>query len=644
MVLRCVPTLLRLALLCSLYSHTVAGKEEECAEVLDSTYWRYIVNSCKPVPDKEFFHPYYQRNAHFYQYTTESITLPALAALGPKAKDVLILGGSDAGVLSQVLKSSDVVKVTVVTTEVKMLKKVEHTVPFADEATKDRRVQIVEKDPLKWLNNAHKRGPDHSFDLIIAHFEFDARWTSLSPLALKDSHFKHMSKLLRTGGLVVYDVAQLWRSDFIADAYRRMSQFFPNIWFLQHSAPDKECERGWHQISFVAGDSESNVLNMDTDWWAKQKINTMLYSKSMHTALLTPSTTLSKVLGLHIPKKPDLALASKLDPSKTPGIRATKASSCWNQFVREKHIMKNKTMFQWLHVYQKGECMLLELDEELQLTSEFGDFYHEALVHPIMAALGKRGKRVLIIGAGDGGVASNVLHYPDVEVTQVEIDIGVIEASYKYLPYAHAFKHPRLKLLIADAVQWVFNMSNSSTDIGTFDLVVMDTTDNPLASPWSLKFFRALKTLLAPHGAIIQNIGSQEVVEDFRKLHVQVFPKLNLINCNNPDYPSPYLLAVMTEGLNLETVDWEWWSSLNIPTMYYHPTMHSALLAVPKESQDVYIDGHEWEAHDLDFIEAWIDGDETEQKKKKRKKTRSASGLKLEKRNQMWKQARAMEL
>lgn len=43
----------------------------------------------------------------------------------------------------------------------------------------------------------------------------------------------------------------------------------------------------------------------------------------------------------------------------------------------------------------------------------------------------------------------------------------------------------------------------------------------------------------------------------------------------------------------LTEVNWTWWKSLNISTIYYHPELHDALLTVPKETVDFYIDGKE---------------------------------------------------
>lgn len=49
----------------------------------------------------------------------------------------------------------------------------------------------------------------------------------------------------------------------------------------------------------------------------------------------------------------------------------------------------------------------------------------------------------------------------------------------------------------------------------------------------------------------------------------------------------PPLAPVLTE------VNWTWWKSLNMSTIYYHPELHNALLSVPKETVDLYIDGKE---------------------------------------------------
>jgi spermidine synthase len=243
------------------------------------------------------------------------------------------------------------------------------------------------------------------------------------------------------------------------------------------------------------------------------------------------------------------------------------------------------------------------LDRELQLTSNYGDFYHEALVHPIMASLGRRGRRALVIGAGDGGVATALLRYPNLaEVTQVEIDQNVVDAAQTYLPnMSKGYGDPRHRLIIADAVQWVKNKSEELK--GNFDICIIDSTDEPLNSPWDRAFFGGLKQMLAEHGAVVQNMNNQgdHVSDDFSRLH-QEFQHRFLVSCNTPDYPSPYLLAILTEGLDPFFVDWSWWSSLNISTVYYHPTLHAALLSAPRESMWSYLEHEDWSnCHDASW-------------------------------------------
>jgi spermidine synthase len=249
----------------------------------------------------------------------------------------------------------------------------------------------------------------------------------------------------------------------------------------------------------------------------------------------------------------------------------------------------------------------LKLDQELQLTDVFGDFYHEALVHPAMAALGPRGLKVLVIGGGDGGVATVALRYPIKEIVQVEIDQMVIDASKRFLPgMAAGYRDERHTLILGDALRWVSDQVTSAAYALSFDLCVIDTTDSPLKSIWTQKFFQDLKKIMAPHGTVVQNVGSQgDWLRSHKMVHSSVFKSYHIISCNTPDYPSPYFLALMTDTLDPFSVDWSWWSNLSIPTIYYHPTLHAALFALPRETHIFYSDPDmEWNPYDADRVQA----------------------------------------
>eukprot|EP00933_Yihiella_yeosuensis_P076832 TRINITY_DN8679_c0_g2_i2.p1 TRINITY_DN8679_c0_g2~~TRINITY_DN8679_c0_g2_i2.p1 ORF type:complete len:642 (-),score=107.79 TRINITY_DN8679_c0_g2_i2:676-2601(-) len=582
----------------------------------DMAGWRFL-ESCTSDEDEEGV----SRNVHFSRYTHEALALPALAAMGEKAQRILVLGGSDGGVVSQVLKSSDVKEVICVTGS-KLHLEAKEGAPYAYYALRSDRWKIIDADPLTWLESD---GPSaSSFDIVIVHFEFEYSVShdgEVRTPSLQASVFQGLAAMIAPGGLLIYDAAALWQMQFLQDTYKKLRSVFPRVWTLQHAAPDNFPSSP--AIAFVAGDKESDVTKQDASWWKEQDIRSIFYSADAHHALLSPSAMLSRSLGLQMPSHPDLQMAYSPNESLSSTLQPALSSPCLNESIKQTLIHKEKTKYQKLKVMTRGDCVMLYLDGELQLTSEFGDFYHEATVHPVMAALGQRGKRVLIIGAGDGGVASVVLQYPGVqEVVQVEIDDRVVANAKKYLPHhARGYSDERHTLIIGNAAKWVGGEQALKKYKGLFDFCIIDTTDDPLNSPFNEDFFKNLRALLAPHGAVAESINSQGFwLEDFREIHADVFDKLHILSCYTPDFPSPYLLTVLTasgaDALDLNSVDWNWWSSLNIPTIYYQPTLHSALLSAPAESQGNYVKGKEWVVHDARHVKRFYRAKERQKKKK----------------------------
>merc|ERR1719330_112007 len=93
---------------------------------------------------------------------------------------------------------------------------------------------------------------------------------------------------------------------------------------------------------------------------------------------------------------------------------------------------------------------------------------------------------------------------------------------------------------------------------------------------------------MRPHGALIVNVGTHgDWMFNVPLLMSDVgFKQVRFLNVATPDYPSPYFLSLATDALDLFDVDWDYWSGLNISTVYYHPTMHKALFAIPTETAD----------------------------------------------------------
>ncbi len=120
----------------------------------------------------------------------------------------------------------------------------------------------------------------------------------------------------------------------------------------------------------------------------------------------------------------------------------------WNCGFRKKHtenvefsIRTNKQLytevspFQRIDVFESDDFgRFLTLDGYMMLTEKDEFIYHEMIVHPAMA-VNPDIKDVLVIGAGDGGVARELSRYETLKkIDVVEIDEMVVTVCKKYLP------------------------------------------------------------------------------------------------------------------------------------------------------------------------------------------------------------------
>lgn len=158
-------------------------------------------------------------------------------------------------------------------------------------------------------------------------------------------------------------------------------------------------------------------------------------------------------------------------------------------------------------VVTKGKTgYALFLNGNLQFNS-FDEYrYHEALVHPAFAALGREPKRVLILGGGDGLGLREVLKYKGVETVQlVDLDPEMTALS-DHLPALrelnnNAFDDPRVSVANADAFIWLDN-----PEVEPFDIAIVDFPDPnnfALGKLYTTRFYNLLKTKLKPDSAVV---------------------------------------------------------------------------------------------------------------------------------------------
>ena len=171
------------------------------------------------------------------------------------------------------------------------------------------------------------------------------------------------------------------------------------------------------------------------------------------------------------------------------------------------HVLYSETSpYQRVVVTASRAGVRLFLNGNLQFNSRDEYRYHEALVHPAMAAQGAP-KRVLILGGGDGMAAREVLRYPGVErVTLVELDphMTTLFSTEPLLRELNgdSLHSKKLEVVNADAFGWL------DTHDAVYDVIVVDfpdPTNFALGKLYTTSFYRLVDQHLSAGGyAVVQ--------------------------------------------------------------------------------------------------------------------------------------------
>ena len=179
--------------------------------------------------------------------------------------------------------------------------------------------------------------------------------------------------------------------------------------------------------------------------------------------------------------------------------------------VLEQQLYDGTILFHRQSPYQKvvvtrwRDDVRLLLDGHLQFSSKDEHRYHEALVHPGVAALGTPLKSALVLGGGDGMALRELLRYPQLErAVLVDLDPEVTRL-FKDEPMLSAlngrsYHDPRVEAVNADALNWL------EAHDEVFDLIVVDFPDPrsySLNKLYTRSFYRLLRRHLAHSGALV---------------------------------------------------------------------------------------------------------------------------------------------
>ena len=174
------------------------------------------------------------------------------------------------------------------------------------------------------------------------------------------------------------------------------------------------------------------------------------------------------------------------------------------QIYADEIVHAETTPYQRLVVTRWRDDLRLFINNNLQFSSHDEYRYHEALVHPGLAAL-PWARRVLVLGGGDGLALREILKYPQIEaVTLVDLDAAMTDlfATAPALVELNrgALSSPKVKVVNADALVWLEQNREH------FDFIVVDFPDPSnfaLGKLYTSAFYRLLERRLAANGLIV---------------------------------------------------------------------------------------------------------------------------------------------
>lgn len=222
----------------------------------------------------------------------------------------------------------------------------------------------------------------------------------------------------------------------------------------------------------------------------------------------------------------------------------------WSQrFLVRRELARLRSPFQDIMIFEsESHGRVMVLDGVIQITEADEFVYQEMIAHVPLITHGAA-ERVLIIGAGDGGVLRRVLqHHAVRHAVMVEIDGEVIRLAREFLPAigGDAWNDPRAEVIVGDGIDYVRRAPDAA-----FDVIVVDSTD-PIGVGEVLftdEFYAHCARILSARGLIVNQCGVPFMqVQELRETSARrrrFFPQVTAYLAAVPTYVGGF----MTLGL-----------------------------------------------------------------------------------------------
>ena len=251
------------------------------------------------------------------------------------------------------------------------------------------------------------------------------------------------------------------------------------------------------------------------------------------------------------------------------------------------HLYTGKSEFQKIDVLQTAEFgRVLTLDGLVMVTEKDEFIYHDMITHVPMAT-NPTIKKVLVIGAGDGGTIRELTKYDSIEhIDMVEIDEMVVDVCREFLPQtASKLDDPRVHLHFEDGLKFVRSRNDE------YDLIIVDSTDpfGPGEGLFTREFYGNCYKALNEDGILVNQHESPFYEEDalgMQRAHKRItgfFPVCKVYQLHIPTYPSGHwLFGFASKKYDpIKDLNADAWNQLGLQTKYYNTDIHVGSFALP---------------------------------------------------------------
>ena len=253
----------------------------------------------------------------------------------------------------------------------------------------------------------------------------------------------------------------------------------------------------------------------------------------------------------------------------------------------DRQLVSLQSDFQRIDIFESKEFgRILTLDGCLMVTEKDEFIYHDMITHVPMAT-NPEIKKVLVIGAGDGGTVRELLRYPGItHIDMVEIDEEVVNLCKEYLPVtACGLSNEKVHLFFEDGLKFVRGKVNE------YDLIIVDSTDpfGPGEGLFTKEFYGNCYRALNEVGILVNQHESMyysSYAASMQRAHKRIkdsFPIAKIYQAHIPTYPSGHwLFGFASKKYDpVKDMNADRWNALGLKTKYYNTDLHIGSFAIP---------------------------------------------------------------